>query len=54
MFEEAFGLIIYLLRKAALVSPVTSKRLSRRTEQSGESELIFEHNTEMDDKMDVE
>ncbi|CAG7972631.1 unnamed protein product [Penicillium salamii] len=48
-FEEVFGAIIHLMRKAASMSPTTSKRTSRRTQEgSGESDLIFDHNPERD------
>ena len=41
MFEEAFGLIVHLMTKAAMRSPFASKRSSRRTDQSIESMLSF-------------
>ncbi|KGO73427.1 hypothetical protein PITC_085650 [Penicillium italicum] len=54
-FEQVLGLLVYLMKKAASMSPAASKRTSHRTQQrSGESELIFDHDPEMDDEMDVE
>ncbi|KAJ5358147.1 hypothetical protein N7541_005305 [Penicillium brevicompactum] len=51
-FEQVLGLLVYLMKKAASMSPTTSKRSSRRTYQgSGDSDLIFDHNPEMDDDM---
>jgi hypothetical protein len=43
------------MKKATLMSPAASKRTSRRTQQGpGESDLIFDHDPEMDVEMDVE
>ncbi|KAJ5965040.1 uncharacterized protein N7479_004916 [Penicillium vulpinum] len=54
-FEQVLGLLVYIMEKAASMSPATSKGTSRRTQQgSGESDLIFDHIPEMDDEMDVE
>ncbi|KKK13134.1 hypothetical protein ARAM_006973 [Aspergillus rambellii] len=54
-FEQVLGLLVYLMKKAASMSPAASQRTSRRTEQgSGESDLIFDHDPEMDVEMDVE
>ena len=48
-FEQVLGLLVYLMKKAASMSPAASKRTSRRTQQgSGESDLIFDHDPEMD------
>ncbi|KXG54366.1 uncharacterized protein PGRI_075100 [Penicillium griseofulvum] len=46
-FEQVLGLLVYLMTKAALMSPASSKRTSRRTQQgSGESDLTFNHDPE--------
>ncbi|KOS41291.1 hypothetical protein ACN38_g7848 [Penicillium nordicum] len=53
-FEQVLGLLVYMMKKATSMSPATSKRTSRRTRQgSGESDLSFDYNPEMDE-MDVE
>ncbi|KAJ5399896.1 hypothetical protein N7465_010385 [Penicillium sp. CMV-2018d] len=54
-FEQVLGLLIYMMKKAASMSPPASKRTSRRTQQgSGESDLSFDYDPEMDVEMDVE
>ncbi|KAJ5437432.1 hypothetical protein N7445_005976 [Penicillium cf. griseofulvum] len=54
-FEQVLGLLVYLMKKAASMSPATSKRTSRRTQQgSGESDLIFNYGPNMDYEMDDE
>ncbi|CAG7972411.1 unnamed protein product [Penicillium salamii] len=54
-YEEVFGVIIHLMRKAASMSPTKSKRTSRRTQEgSGDSDLIFDHNPERDMDLDDE
>ncbi|KAJ6184932.1 hypothetical protein N7519_006233 [Penicillium mononematosum] len=54
-FEQVLGLLVYLITKAASMSPASSKRTSRRTQQgSGESDLTFNHDPEMYDEMDTE
>lgn len=51
-FEQILGLLVYLMKKAASMSPTTSKHSSRRIHQgSGDSDLIFDHNPEMDEDM---
>ncbi|CAG7972538.1 unnamed protein product [Penicillium salamii] len=53
--NQVFGVIIHLMRKAASMSPTTSKRTSRRTQDgSGDSDLIFDHNPEGDVDSDNE
>ncbi|KAJ6188506.1 hypothetical protein N7519_003414 [Penicillium mononematosum] len=53
-FEQVLSLLVYLMKKAASMSPASSKRTSRRTQQgSGESDLTFDHNPRIDDKIDV-
>ncbi|KAJ5337142.1 uncharacterized protein N7506_005164 [Penicillium brevicompactum] len=54
-FQQVLGLLVYLMKKTASMSPTTSKRSSRRTHQgSGDSDLIFDHNPDMDEDMDDE
>ncbi|KAJ5790007.1 uncharacterized protein N7518_007018 [Penicillium psychrosexuale] len=54
-FEQVLGLLVYLMGKAASVSPATSKRTSCRTQEgSWESDLIFDCDPEMDVETDVE
>ncbi|KAJ9489968.1 hypothetical protein VN97_g3266 [Penicillium thymicola] len=54
-FEQVLGLLVYMMKKATSMSSAASKRTSHRTQQgSGESDLSFDYNPEMDDEMDVE
>ncbi|KAJ5977978.1 hypothetical protein N7501_001320 [Penicillium viridicatum] len=54
-FEQVLGLLVYMMKKATSMSPPASKRTSRGTQQgSGESNLSFDYDPEMDIEMDVE
>jgi hypothetical protein len=54
-FEKVFGILVYLLRKAAAMSPAPSNRASRHTQEgSGNSSLIRQHSQEEDFQMDFE
>ncbi|KAI2729472.1 hypothetical protein CBS147333_9538 [Penicillium roqueforti] len=54
-FEQVLGLLVYLMEKAASISPAASEHTSRRTqEESWESDLIFDYDPEMDVETDVE